>query len=98
MATARKPAARKKLTKLVNDWPILSPMQLLNGCESGNRRVRSLAVVRSSVRFSPISLLGYLLALDLQIHFSYCLGPAKGIAVRNPSYLWQRFMEDSNDN
>jgi hypothetical protein len=77
---------------------VLAPMQLLNGCESGNRRVQPLAVVRSSGRFSPISSQGSLLALDLQIHISYCFGPAKGIAVKSPSYLWQRFMEDSNDN
>jgi hypothetical protein len=45
-------------------------MQLLNGCESGERWAHSLAVVRSSMRFSPIQSRGYLLALDLQTDFS----------------------------
>jgi len=61
----------KKLSKLVNDWPLPSPMQWLNSCESGSRGVLSLAHVPSSERLPPIFSLEVLLALDLQTPFAY---------------------------
>jgi hypothetical protein len=93
---SRPPAAlRKKLTKLVKDCPILSPMQMLNSGDFVERWRRPLAYRRSSRRFSPNHTQGWLLALDLQNGFSYCSGSAKGIAVNAPSCIWFWFMEDS---
>jgi hypothetical protein len=44
----------KKLSKLVNDWPLLSLLQWLDGCDFGCRRVPLVAAVRCSKRLPPI--------------------------------------------
>jgi len=62
-------------------------MQWLNGRQFARRGFLSFAHVPSSKRLPPISSLGQLLALDLQILFSYRFRPAKGIAVLHPSNL-----------
>jgi len=63
----------KKLSKLVNDRPLLAPMQGLDVRGRGQPGMLFVATVRSAAGLSPIFPLAGQLALDLQNCFSYCL-------------------------